>query len=83
MIKSLIKVTSLEEEANKCLKNGDFANDSAYYLSGIKLLCFSCIVSHVDKALFRHFVIVSESQFGGLRPNAREVCINNGTTFVT
>ena len=51
------KVKFLKEEWNRCFKTNDFANASIYYLSGIKLLCFSCIASDADEALFKHLAI--------------------------
>lgn len=50
-------VKFLKEEWNRCFKTNDFANASIYYLSGIKLLCFSCIALDADEALFKHLAI--------------------------
>ncbi|KAJ8424465.1 LOW QUALITY PROTEIN: hypothetical protein Cgig2_031210 [Carnegiea gigantea] len=51
------RVKFLEEEWNRCFKTNDFADASIYYLSGTKLLCFSCIPSDADEALFKHLAI--------------------------
>lgn len=52
------KVTFLKEEGNRCIKrHGCLQGSAYYYLYGIKLLYFSCIVSYADKALFRHLAI--------------------------
>ena len=50
-------VKFLEEEGNKCFKTNDFADASTHYLSGIKLLCFNCITSYADEALFKYLAI--------------------------
>ncbi|KAJ8435670.1 hypothetical protein Cgig2_014251 [Carnegiea gigantea] len=51
------KVKLLKDEGNRCFKNHDIVNASDYYLSGIKLLCFSCIIFDEDEALFKHLTI--------------------------
>ena len=51
------KVHFLKDEGNKFFKNKEFTNGSAYYLSGIELLCFSCIVSYANEVLFKHLTI--------------------------
>ncbi|KAJ8428624.1 hypothetical protein Cgig2_015742 [Carnegiea gigantea] len=51
------KVKLLKEEGNKCFKHNDFASASAYYLSGITLLCFTYIISYEDEILFRNLAV--------------------------
>ena len=49
----LRKTSFLKDEGYRCFKNCDFRDAVAYYLSGIKLFCFSCIISDAHEALFR------------------------------
>ena len=57
LTKSPYKVQFLKDEGNECSKNRDFANASANYLFGVKLLYFSCITSDADATRFKHSTI--------------------------